>query len=59
MDELPVAEETHGSAELLFALNGRLELVVDGIVVPVGPGGMYLVPAGARSAVGPGAWAPW
>ncbi len=53
-DELPVAEETHGTAELLFVLNGRLELVVDGAVVPVGPGEMYLVPAGARHAVRPG-----
>ncbi|MGW0551377.1 cupin domain-containing protein [Streptomyces altiplanensis] len=54
MDELPVAEETHGTAELLFVLNGRLEPAVDGTVVPVAPGEMHLVPAGARHAVRPG-----
>ncbi|MFE0042486.1 cupin domain-containing protein [Streptomyces albireticuli] len=54
MDALPVEEETHGTAEVLLVLDGRLELTVKGVEVSVGPGEMYLVEAGARHAVRPG-----
>ncbi|MFG2720698.1 cupin domain-containing protein [Streptomyces sp. NPDC048416] len=54
MDDLPVGEEAHGTAEALVVLDGRLELVVDGVSVAVGPGELYWVAAGARHAVRPG-----
>ncbi|WP_241003096.1 cupin domain-containing protein [Streptomyces sp. CB01881] len=54
MDGLPVAEERHGHTEVLLVLDGRLELVVDGADVPLGPGGMYVVPAGVPHAVAAG-----
>ncbi|MFE6867186.1 cupin domain-containing protein [Kitasatospora sp. NPDC057692] len=50
--ELPV--EVHEEAELLLVLDGRLELLVDGAEVTVGPGGLYRVAAGVRHAVRPG-----
>ncbi|MFG2628578.1 cupin domain-containing protein [Streptomyces sp. NPDC048473] len=51
MDELPVEEETHGTAEVLLVVDGRLELTVEDTEVTVGPGEMYVVTAGARHAV--------
>ncbi|MFD0274015.1 cupin domain-containing protein [Kitasatospora sp. NPDC127111] len=54
MDGLPLAEERHEHAEVLLVLDGRLELVVDGVAVPVGPGGLYVVPAGVPHAVAAG-----
>ncbi|MFI6846586.1 cupin domain-containing protein [Kitasatospora sp. NPDC050467] len=54
MDELPVAEERHDVTEVLLVLDGRMELLVDGTSVPVGPGGMYVVPAGVPHAVAAG-----
>ncbi|MEU5978879.1 cupin domain-containing protein [Streptomyces sp. NPDC047315] len=56
MDDKPLEAESHGTAEMLFVLVGKLELVVDDVDVTVGPGGMYCVPAGARHAVRPGSW---
>lgn len=54
MDGSPVQEEVHGADEVLLVIDGRLELLVEGAEVTVGPGEMYRVPAGARHAVGPG-----
>ncbi|MEV7558547.1 cupin domain-containing protein [Streptomyces sp. NPDC089795] len=54
MDGSPVQEEAHGADEVLLVLDGRMELLVEGIEVAVGTGEMYRVPAGARHAVGPG-----
>ncbi|MCX5201629.1 cupin domain-containing protein [Streptomyces sp. NBC_00237] len=54
MDGLPVVEESHGSAEALLVLDGRLELTVAGTAVSVGPGELFLVPAGAAHTVRPG-----
>ncbi|WP_380284029.1 cupin domain-containing protein [Kitasatospora purpeofusca] len=54
MDGRPLPAEAHDDAELLLVLDGRLELLVDGAEVAVGPGELYLVPAGARHAVRPG-----
>ncbi|GCD44035.1 cupin domain-containing protein [Streptomyces paromomycinus] len=51
MDELPGEEEAHGTPEALFVLDGRLELSVGGAIVSVGPGELYLVPAGVKHAV--------
>ncbi|MEV5594008.1 cupin domain-containing protein [Streptomyces sp. NPDC052496] len=51
MDEAPGEEEVHGTAEALFVVEGRLELSVGGADVSVGPGELYLVPAGALHAV--------
>ncbi|MFH8345201.1 cupin domain-containing protein [Streptomyces sp. NPDC018045] len=51
MDGGPGEEETHGAVEALFVLDGRLELSVGGTAVSVGPGEMYLVPAGVVHAV--------
>jgi mannose-6-phosphate isomerase-like protein (cupin superfamily) len=54
MDGRPVGPEVHEDAEVLLVLDGRLELVVDGLAVPVARGEAYRVPAGVRHAVGPG-----
>ncbi|MER5351672.1 cupin domain-containing protein [Kitasatospora sp. NPDC002551] len=54
MDGRPLPVEVHDDAELLVVLDGRLELLVDGAEVTVGPGGLYRVAAGARHAVRPG-----
>ncbi|MFJ6754232.1 cupin domain-containing protein [Streptomyces sp. NPDC091273] len=54
MDGTPVVEESHGEAEILVVLEGRLELVVQGAAVAVGPGEMYRIPAGASHEVRPG-----
>ncbi|WP_327678378.1 cupin domain-containing protein [Kitasatospora sp. NBC_00458] len=51
MDGTPVPEEAHGGAEALVVLDGRLELTVEGADLSVGPGELYLVPAGARHTV--------
>ncbi|MFF2658941.1 cupin domain-containing protein [Kitasatospora sp. NPDC058032] len=51
MDGRPLPVEVHEDAELLLVLDGRLELLVDGAGVTVGPGELYRVPAGARHAV--------
>ncbi|KJY43000.1 cupin [Streptomyces sp. NRRL B-1568] len=51
MDELPVEEEEHGAAEVLFVLDGTLELVVAGEPVSVGAGEMYQVAARTPHAV--------
>ncbi|MFF8430614.1 cupin domain-containing protein [Streptomyces sp. NPDC016566] len=54
MDELPVEEESHGAAEALLVLDGRLELEVDGMPVPVRAGELFMVATGAAHAVRPG-----
>ncbi|WTG93510.1 cupin domain-containing protein [Kitasatospora sp. NBC_01560] len=54
MDGRPIPVERHAQTEVLLVLDGRLELVVDGSAVPVGPGGMYVVPAGVPHAVAAG-----
>lgn len=54
MDELPVGEESHGAAEALLVLDGRLELEIDGTPVSVQAGELFMVAAGAAHAVRPG-----
>ncbi|MFD4029552.1 cupin domain-containing protein [Streptomyces sp. NPDC058637] len=54
MDELPVGSESHGAAEALLVLDGRLELEVAGMPVSVRAGELYMVAAGAEHAVRPG-----
>ncbi|WP_394298732.1 cupin domain-containing protein [Streptomyces rimosus] len=51
MNELPGEEEAHDAAEVLFVVDGRLELTVGGTAVSVRRGEMYVVPAGALHAV--------
>ncbi|MEU8679441.1 cupin domain-containing protein [Streptomyces sp. NPDC048560] len=54
MDDLPVEEESHGAAEALLVLDGRLELEVDGMPVSVRAGELFMVEAGTAHAVRPG-----
>ncbi|CAM5270619.1 hypothetical protein GCM10010329_14070 [Streptomyces spiroverticillatus] len=54
MDGMPVAEESHGAAEALLALDGRLELTVEGEEFSLQAGELFMVPAGARHTVRPG-----
>ncbi|MGW7416463.1 cupin domain-containing protein [Streptomyces sp. NPDC054863] len=54
MDELPVEEESHGAAEALLVLDGRLELEVVGRPVSVRAGELFMVAAGTPHAVRPG-----
>ncbi|MQY09273.1 cupin domain-containing protein [Actinomadura macrotermitis] len=54
MDGRPVPDEAHDATELLFVIDGRLELTVADAEVTVGPGEMYRVAAGTRHAVRPG-----
>ncbi|MFC5665406.1 cupin domain-containing protein [Kitasatospora misakiensis] len=54
MDGRPLPVESHDTPEVLLVLHGRLELLVDGVEVTVGPGELYRVAAGVRHAVLPG-----
>ncbi|MFG2292306.1 cupin domain-containing protein [Streptomyces sp. NPDC048603] len=54
MDGSPVEEEVHGVDEVLLVLDGRLELLVEGLEVAVESGEIYRMPAGTRHAVRPG-----
>ncbi|MFI5617988.1 cupin domain-containing protein [Streptomyces sp. NPDC051567] len=54
MDEMPVEEESHAAAEALLVLDGRLELTVDGVEIPVRQGELFMVPARTVHAVRPG-----
>lgn len=54
MDGRPLPPEVHGTAEALVVVEGRLELVVNGLELTVGTGELYRVPAGAVHAVRPG-----
>ncbi|MFJ8432094.1 cupin domain-containing protein [Kitasatospora sp. NPDC094019] len=54
MDGRPLPVESHDNAEVLVVLGGRLELLVDGVEVTVGPGELHRIPAGAAHAVRPG-----
>jgi mannose-6-phosphate isomerase-like protein (cupin superfamily) len=51
MDEQALAAEVHGVDEVLFVIDGCLELTVAGAEVTVGTGEMYRVAAGAPHAV--------
>ncbi|MFE2108206.1 cupin domain-containing protein [Kitasatospora sp. NPDC059463] len=54
MDGRPLPAEVHEAAELLLVLDGKLELLVEGVELTVGPGELHRVAAGARHAVRPG-----
>ncbi|MFE2413277.1 cupin domain-containing protein [Kitasatospora sp. NPDC059408] len=51
MDGRPLPPEVHATAEVLVVVEGRLELLVDGVELSVGAGELYRVPAGAVHAV--------
>ncbi|RDD82421.1 cupin domain-containing protein [Dyella tabacisoli] len=46
MDGTAYPEESHDTTEGLLVLDGQMMLNVDGRLIPVGSGEMYLVPAG-------------
>ncbi|MGW2253167.1 cupin domain-containing protein [Kitasatospora sp. NPDC001660] len=54
MDGRALPPEVHAAAEALLVVEGRLELLVDGVELSVGAGELYRVPAGAVHAVRPG-----
>ncbi|MEU2156592.1 cupin domain-containing protein [Streptomyces sp. NPDC019396] len=54
MDELPVEEESHRTAEALLVIDGRLELEVDGMPVSVRAGELFMVAAETAHTVRPG-----
>ncbi|MFD4910954.1 cupin domain-containing protein [Kitasatospora purpeofusca] len=54
MDGRPLPVEVHDSPEVLLVLSGRLELLVDGAELAVGPGELCRIPARAPHAVRPG-----
>ncbi|MFT2017675.1 cupin domain-containing protein [Streptomyces sp. 796.1] len=54
MDGLPLAEESHPTAEALLVLDGLLALEVAGEPVSVRAGELFLVPAGTPHRVRPG-----
>ncbi|MER0243833.1 cupin domain-containing protein [Streptomyces sp. HSW2009] len=54
MDGLPLAEESHPTAEALLVLDGLLALEVAGEPVSVRAGELFLVPAHTPHRVGPG-----
>ncbi|MER7753934.1 cupin domain-containing protein [Kitasatospora sp. NPDC097643] len=51
MDGRSLAPELHGTAEVLFVLDGRLELLAGGAAVTVRAGELYRVGAGVPHAV--------
>ncbi|MCX4684351.1 cupin domain-containing protein [Kitasatospora purpeofusca] len=54
MDGRPLPVEVHDSPEVLLVLSGRLELLLDGAELAVGPGELCRIPARAPHAVRPG-----
>ncbi|MGW3041670.1 cupin domain-containing protein [Kitasatospora sp. NPDC001159] len=51
MDGRELEAEAHGTAEVLFVADGRLELELEGEELTVAAGELCRVPAGARHAV--------
>ncbi|WP_234326438.1 cupin domain-containing protein [Streptomyces sp. NRRL S-495] len=54
MDGRPLPVESHVNPEVLLVLDGRLELLLEGAEVTVGPGELLRIPARAAHAVRPG-----
>lgn len=54
MDAGAYEEEIHDFAEGLLVLDGAMRLSIDGGIVEVGAGQLYVVPAGVAHAVAPG-----
>ncbi|MEU3756019.1 cupin domain-containing protein [Streptomyces olivoreticuli] len=54
MDGLPLEEEAHDCAEVLFVVDGRLELDIRGTHLTVGAGELCVVPAHTPHSVRPG-----
>ncbi|MDY0816632.1 cupin domain-containing protein [Kitasatospora purpeofusca] len=54
MDGRPLPVESHADPEVLLVLDGRLELLLNGAELTVGPGELQLIPAHAAHAVRPG-----
>lgn len=55
MDGRPLPVESHDNPEVLLVLDGRLELLVDGAELTVGPGELYRIPARAPTPSAPAA----
>jgi mannose-6-phosphate isomerase-like protein (cupin superfamily) len=56
MDEAAYAAETHDFTEALLVLDGCMRLEINGAVVDVQAGQLYLVPQGVPHAVAPGSY---
>ncbi len=54
MDGRPLPVEVHDSPEVLLVLSGRLELLLDGSELTVGPGELCRIPGRTPHAVRPG-----
>ncbi|WP_116213453.1 cupin domain-containing protein [Streptomyces olivoreticuli] len=54
MDGLPLEEEVHDCAEVLFVVDGRLELDIRGTRLTVAAGELCVVPARTPHSVRPG-----
>ncbi|WP_406114634.1 cupin domain-containing protein [Kitasatospora purpeofusca] len=50
----PLPVESHDNPEVLLVLDGRLELLLDGAELTVGPGELHRIPARVPHAVRPG-----
>lgn len=56
MDASPYPNEVHEFVEALLVLEGQLNLEIGGETVRVGPGEIFMVPAGQAHAVAPGSY---
>jgi len=56
MDSAPRPNDVHNYAEALVIVEGRLNLELDGMLLAVGPGGIFIVPAGLSHAVAAGCY---
>lgn len=54
MDDRPYPDETHEFAEALLVLQGQMSLDIQGHIVCVQQGEVFIVPAGIPHAVAPG-----
>lgn len=54
MDASAYPDECHDYPEGLLVLDGQMLLAISGEVIRVGPGELYVVPAGVPHAVAPG-----
>lgn len=54
MDEQEYGDEAHDFREALLVLEGKMRLKIEGSIVDVCAGEVYIVPAGVPHAVAPG-----
>ena len=56
MDALAYPDECHDFDEALLVVDGQMNLLIENEMIQVGPGEVFIVPAGTPHAVAPGSY---